>query len=37
MGRAARADFEARYTSGKNYEMLMDIYDDAIRAVATTR
>jgi glycosyltransferase involved in cell wall biosynthesis len=26
MGRAARAEYEAKYTAGRNYEMLMDIY-----------
>lgn len=31
MGRAARAEYEARYTADRNYEMLMDIYRRAIR------
>jgi hypothetical protein len=26
MGRAARAEFEARYTAERNYEILMEIY-----------
>ncbi|OWW18833.1 transferase [Noviherbaspirillum denitrificans] len=30
MGQAARAEYEAEYTPERNYEMLMDIYDDAI-------
>ncbi len=30
MGRAARAEYEAKYTPEHNYEMLIDIYDDAI-------
>lgn len=34
MGRAARAEYEAQYTPARNYEILMDIYEDAI---ATTR
>ncbi len=35
MGQAARAEYEAQYTPERNYEILMDIYDDAI--VATRR
>ena len=31
MGKAARAEFEAKYTAEKNYDMLMDIYEKAIR------
>ena len=31
MGKAARAEFEAKYTAERNYEMLMDIYEMAIR------
>ena len=31
MGKAARAEFEAKYTAEKNYEMLMEIYEMAIR------
>jgi len=30
MGQAARAEYEAEYTPERNYEMLMDIYEDAI-------
>jgi glycosyltransferase involved in cell wall biosynthesis len=30
MGRAARAEYEAKYTPERNYQMLMDIYEDAI-------
>lgn len=30
MGQAARAEYEARYTPERNYEILMDIYDDTI-------
>jgi glycosyltransferase involved in cell wall biosynthesis len=33
MGRAARADYEAKYTAPINYKMLVDIYEDAIAAV----
>jgi len=32
MGRAARREYEAKYTAGKNYEMLMEIYERALRA-----
>jgi glycosyltransferase involved in cell wall biosynthesis len=32
MGLAARAEFENRYTSDKNYPALIDIYEQAIRA-----
>ncbi|WP_019140843.1 glycosyltransferase family 4 protein [Noviherbaspirillum massiliense] len=35
MGQAARAEYEARYTPERNYEILMDIYDDAIAAIRT--
>ena len=31
MGKAARAEFETKYTAERNYEMLMDIYEMAIR------
>ena len=31
MGRAARAEYEAKYTSERNYEMLMEIYERAAR------
>lgn len=30
MGRAARAEYEMHYTPERNYEMLIDIYEDAI-------
>jgi hypothetical protein len=30
MGRAARAEYEAKYTAEKNYACLMDIYQRAI-------
>lgn len=30
MGQAARAEYEAKYTPERNYEILMDIYEDAI-------
>jgi glycosyltransferase involved in cell wall biosynthesis len=33
MGRAARADYEAKYTAPINYKILVDIYGDAIAAV----
>jgi len=33
MGRAARAEYEAKYTPEKNYRMLIDIYEDAISAM----
>lgn len=32
MGRAARAEYESRYTPEQNYATLMDIYNDAIAA-----
>jgi glycosyltransferase involved in cell wall biosynthesis len=32
MGRAARADYEAKYTAPINYKILVDIYEDAIAA-----
>ena len=32
MGRAARLEYEARYTAARNYEMLMSIYKEAIAA-----
>lgn len=31
MGRAARHEYEARYTPGRNYEALMDIYRETMR------
>ncbi len=30
MGHAARSEYDAQYTPERNYEMLMDIYEDAI-------
>lgn len=30
MSRAARAEYEAKYTPSKNYEMLMEIYGKAM-------
>jgi glycosyltransferase involved in cell wall biosynthesis len=35
MGRAARAEYEAKYTPQRNYKLLMDIYDDAIGTIGT--
>lgn len=32
MRRDARAEYEAKYTAETNYQMLMAIYEDAIRA-----
>jgi len=32
MGHAARAEYEAKYTASRNYEMLMEIYNRAIDA-----
>jgi len=31
MGRDARMEYENKFTADKNYEMLMQIYEDAIR------
>ena len=31
MGRNARAEYEAKYTAERNYEMLMDVYQQAIQ------
>jgi glycosyltransferase involved in cell wall biosynthesis len=31
MGRAARAEYEAKYTGGRNYQMLMEIYEHVLR------
>jgi glycosyltransferase involved in cell wall biosynthesis len=31
MGRAARAEYEAKYTAERNYQMLVEIYERAIR------
>jgi glycosyltransferase involved in cell wall biosynthesis len=33
MGRAARAEYDAKYTPKRNYRILMDIYEEAIAAV----
>jgi glycosyltransferase involved in cell wall biosynthesis len=33
MGRAARADYEAKYTPSINYQMLIEIYEEAIAEV----
>ncbi len=32
MGREARAEYKAKYTAQRNYEMLMEIYTKAIAA-----
>jgi glycosyltransferase involved in cell wall biosynthesis len=37
MGRAARAEYEAKYTPSINYQMLMEIYENAIAAVHRER
>ena len=37
MGQAARAEYEAEYTPERNYEMLMDIYEDAIATLRRER
>jgi hypothetical protein len=37
MGRAARAEYEAKYTPLINYQMLLEIYEDAIAAVHRER
>ncbi len=37
MGRAARAEYEAKYTAERNYEMLMEIYQDSIQRHAARR
>ena len=34
MGKAARAEFEAKYTAEKNYRMLMELYQRAIGSVS---
>lgn len=36
MGRAARAAYERSYTPSINYELLMEIYNDAIAATSRT-
>jgi glycosyltransferase involved in cell wall biosynthesis len=35
MGRAARVEYEAKYTAGRNYEILMEIYSEVIAAGRT--
>ena len=35
MGHLARADYEAKYTAERNYEMLMQIYRRAVDANRT--
>lgn len=37
MGKAARAEYDAKYTPERNHEMLMDIYEDAITTVQRER
>lgn len=37
MGQAARAEYEAMYTPERNYDMLMDIYEDAIASLSKER
>jgi glycosyltransferase involved in cell wall biosynthesis len=37
MGKAARAEYQARYTPERNYEMLMNIYEDAIESLHKER
>jgi glycosyltransferase involved in cell wall biosynthesis len=37
MGQAARMEYEQKYTPQRNYEMLVDIYEDAIRTVHAER
>ena len=37
MGQSARAEYEAKYTPDRNYEMLMDIYEDAISTLRRER
>jgi glycosyltransferase involved in cell wall biosynthesis len=37
MGREARAEYEAKYTAERNYEMLMEIYRLAISKVKGCR
>lgn len=32
MGRAVRAEYEAKYTAERNYTMLMEIYEHVIQA-----
>jgi glycosyltransferase involved in cell wall biosynthesis len=35
MGRAARGEYEARYTAERNYELLVDIYQQAMVTAAS--
>jgi glycosyltransferase involved in cell wall biosynthesis len=37
MGRAARTEYEERYTPERNYSQLMDIYEDAISTIRQSR
>ncbi len=37
MGLAARREYEAKYTAERNYEILMDIYEQAVRNCKATR
>lgn len=37
MGQAARAEYEAKYTPERNYDMLVDIYEEAIAAIQSER
>lgn len=37
MGRVARRDYEAKYTPKRNYDVLMDIYEDAIGSIGEER
>ncbi len=37
MGRAARVEYEARYTPERNYKMLIEVYEDAISATHEER
>lgn len=37
MGQAARMEYEAKYTPERNYELLMDIYEDAISTLRRER
>lgn len=37
MGQAARQEYEANYTPERNYELLMDIYEDAISTLRPRR
>jgi len=37
MGQAARAEYEAKYTPERNYDLLMEIYEEAIAAIRSKR